>query len=101
MFGNNLWSGPRFEPVISKGRETFGTGKLRVRPTRGSEFLCYRETVNSRGVRLLEKSFLFLASEATESLLQLTKPPQIVLPLSLYVIRIISLVSLLSYLVGL
>ena len=56
------WSGPWFEPALPKTRETFGRGKLCVRPTRSSGFSRYRVMVDYQGVLLLANLFLVLAS---------------------------------------
>ena len=66
-FGINLWSGPLFEPALSKARENFGRGELFVRPTRGSQFSRYQVMVNSWGVSLLANASLVLVREAKKS----------------------------------
>ena len=95
MVGSSVWT------CAFDSQRDFQKGKLRVRPARGSGFSRYRVMVNYWGVRSLANSSIVLAREATKSLSLRNNPPPIVPTLSLYVIRIISLVSLLPYLFGL
>ena len=64
-------------------------GGIHGRPTCGSRFLRYRVMVNYPGVRLLDNTNLFVANEASNSLLLYPKVPPIFLPRPCILYRVI------------